>query len=158
MGLYEDIWTEPCRQLRLRELVPLDPTTPIRDAIAALRDRRLGCAIVVDAVGRPTGMFTERSLTRALAGGALSLDDPVATCLDPELSTVALYEPIARMLDAMNQRGTRFVCIVDAGGKAVAITGQKGLMECLAEYFPRQVNVMARRVGVDAVSRKREGG
>ena len=48
---------------------------------------------------------------------------------------------IAKVLDAMQNHGMRFVIVLDDDGKAIALTGQRGMMEYIADHFPRQVKV-----------------
>jgi hypothetical protein len=55
----------------------------------------------------------------------------------------------------MQTKNLRFVVVTDEDGKAIALTGQKGLMEYVAEHFPQQV--MVQRVGVKPYSSQREG-
>ena len=33
----------------------------------------------------------------------------------------------------------RFVCVVDETGRAVALTGQRGVMEYIAGHYPRRI-------------------
>ena len=70
----------------------------------------------------------------------------------PQVST---SDSISRVLDAMEQSKTRFVVVVDGDGKVGGLTGQKGLMEYIAEYYPGEV--MVQRVGTKPFSVKREG-
>jgi hypothetical protein len=64
-------------------------------------------------------------------------------------------DPIVNVLLAMQAQNVRFVCVLDDEGRAVALTGQKGLMEYIADHFPGQI--MVQRIGCAPYIQQREG-
>ena len=155
MGLYENIRTEPTRGLPLREAITVAPTSSVREAIMEMRQKRLGCAIVVDADDRPIGMFTETMLDRLLLEGSWQLDELIKVHMAEQVSCVKESDPIVLVLDALQSKDVRFVCVVDENGRVIGLTGQKGMMEYIAEHFPREV--MVQRVGSSVCPPQREG-
>ena len=109
---------------------------------------------MVDDDQKPIGIFTESMLTQLMAHGAAPLDDPVRLQMADRLPWVKKSDPIVDVLEAMQAKNIRFICVVDEGGRVAGLTGQKGLMEYIAEHFPRQV--MTQRVG-SPPPRNREG-
>src|SRR5208283_4743681 len=89
--------------------------------------------------GKPIGKFTERKLLRLVLQSPANLDQPVEKFSYPSGDPVALTDSIAKMIQVMQGRQLRFLSVVDAKGRVVALTGQKGLMEYIAEHFPRRV-------------------
>ncbi len=155
MGFRDDLEQDPISSLPIRDAVVIQPDTTLREAVELMRARALGCAIVVDPSGTPSGMFTEKCLLHALRRDA-SLDDrTVSDHLEPEFRVVASSEPIARVWDAIERDGLRFICVTDEDGKLVGVTGQRGIAEYLAESFPRQVVVQ--RLGSTPWMQQREG-
>jgi CBS domain-containing protein len=155
MSLKENLSTEPVRRLNLRTPVLVKETTTVREAIVAMRAAQLGCAIVTDGQNKPTGMLTEAILREKLARGREFLDEPIADHAARKFPWVSLDDPVELVLDAMRSNNTRFICVVDQEQKVAGLTGQKGLMEFIAECFPRQVVVQ--RVGGDEYAEQREG-
>jgi len=141
MGLREDILKDPVSELEIRELLPVKPKDKIRAAVKLMRAKRLGCVVVVDDNGRPLGKFTEKELLALLLKSPAAMDEAVGDHMTSAWAFVEMTDPIAKVLDAMQSKGLRFVIVLDENGKAVGLTGQKGLMEYLAEHFPRQVKV-----------------
>jgi predicted transcriptional regulator len=141
MGLRENIWQETVAQLPLREAITVKPSTPIRQVAAKMRHQHLGCAFLVDAKGKPVGKFTERRLMRALLDDPANLDQPVEKFSYPTVDVLKRSDSIARMVQVMQSKQLRFMCVVDDKGRVEALTGQKGLMEYIAEHFPRRVKV-----------------
>jgi CBS domain-containing protein len=156
MGLKENLRSEPVSSLPLRKPVIVNPGTTVRAAIEQMRAKRLGCAIVVDEGGKPIGTFSEARLVDLLLSRPSALDeDCVDRHLDKDWAAVRETDPISSVLSAMQSKNLRFVCVTDEGGKAVALTGQKGLMEYVAEHFPQQV--LVQRLGGRPATEKREG-
>lgn len=56
----------PVREVMTWGVVTVTPATELREAVAVMRERRLGALPVVDAAGRVVGILTERDLLRAL--------------------------------------------------------------------------------------------
>ncbi|QDU40004.1 CBS domain protein [Maioricimonas rarisocia] len=154
MGLKENLANEPVRRLNLRPAVIVPPEAKIREGILAMRNAHLGCVIIAGEDHKPVGMFTEGILRQLLAENPAVIDEPIGDRAARTFPWVALDDSIQTVLDAMQANNTRFICVVDSEGRVCALTGQKGLMEYVAEHFPRQV--MVQRVGTP-YARQREG-
>ncbi len=112
--------------------------------------------MVVDAEGKPIGIFTERTLIELLLQQPDNLGQiPVREHLETEWFCVRDSDPISTVLDLVQNRGARFVCELDEHGKAIGLTGQKGLSEYIADHFPEQV--MVQRIGGQLGMETREG-
>ena len=146
MGLHENMIQEPVSSLSLRSPVTCAPDTKLADVIAQMRAGQLGCAIVVDADGRAVGMFTESMLTQIIANGTIRPEDPVQEHMSERFPWVRDTDPVVDVLDAMQTKNVRFLCVLDDKDAVVGVTGQKGLMEYVADHFPGQV--MVQRVGL----------
>jgi CBS domain-containing protein len=155
MGLFEDFRKDTVRSLNLREAVAVPPGALVRSAIEAMREKQLGCAVVVDEAGRPVGMLNEVIIREGLVRNPSFVDEPVSEHMTAQFPCVTLDDPVALVVAGMQRKDTRFVCVVDADGKAVALTGQKGLMEFIAENFPRQV--LVERIGQTGYPDEAEG-
>ncbi len=142
MGLREDIMNETVSELPLRRGVTVLADSLVSEAIRLMRDHKLGCVFVVDEQGRPTGKFTERQVLK-LVCDCVPLDEPVSKHMVeiPPCGCVKMTDPVVKVLKGMQETRLRFLCVVDDAGKVVAMTGQKGLMEYVAEHCPRQIKV-----------------
>ena len=154
MGLREDILKEPVTKLLVRDLISVSIDTPARKAAALMRQKGLGCVAVVDQEGKPLGKFTEREFLRLLNEDPAKLDQPVKECAT-NVRTVGLNDPITDLLLMMQEHGVRFACVVDEHGKAVGLTGQKGVMQYIGDHFPRLVK--AQQMDSKVAIEKREG-
>ncbi|MCA9214998.1 MAG: CBS domain-containing protein [Planctomycetales bacterium] len=155
MGLYENMNDEPVRRLNLRDPVLVKETESVKSVVAKMRDRDLGCALLVNDNNEPIGMFTECMLTQLIVHDLAGLDDPVDKHAAKRWPQVSLDDNIAAVLDSLDIKNTRFLAVVDENGQVAGLAGQKGLMEYIAEHFPRQV--MVQRVGQKPNMQSREG-
>ena len=155
MGLQENLRVEQVNQLKLRDAVTVPPGTVVRDAVKLMREGNTGCAIVIDDERKPLGMFTESMLTEMLAHDAAGLDETLAKHMAQRCPWVRSSNPIGDVLDAMQINNARILCVVDEEDHVVGLTGQRGLMEYVAEHFPGEV--MVQRIGQPSNLSDREG-
>ncbi len=155
MGLFENMSQEPVQTLNLRRPVVVKPNDTIRAAVESMRERRLGCAILVDKREHPVGMLTESMLTQLIAQNPEAIEQPVKEHAAENWPWVKLSDPILDVLEALEAKNVRFLCVVDDKGRLAGLTGQKGLMEYIADHFPHQV--MVQRVGQAPYLHEREG-
>jgi len=141
LGIRQHMTLETVAALAVRKPILVAPETPVRQVAASLRAKQLGCAFVVDAAGKPVGKFTQRQLLQLLVADSGKLDRPVAEVMYREVATVTADTPVADLLARMNQHQVRYLAVVDAQGRVTGLTGQKGLMEYIADHFPRYVKV-----------------
>lgn len=155
MGLHKNILSEPVSELELRQLMAVSPGTTCRQAVAFMRANRVGYVVIVDEAGRPLGMFTERMLVKLLVQDPALLDDPVENHMSGRAMRIGRNEPIAKVIEMMQTLAWRFLCVVDEQGRAVGVTGQRGIVEYIADLVPRQVKVQ--RMASEFFSDQREG-
>jgi CBS domain-containing protein len=151
----DDLKQDTVSSLQLREAIVIHPQTSVSEAVALMRTKSLGCAVIVDHDGTPRGFFTEQSLLVALLQHDSLEDRPVSDFVDPDFITVQSSEPISRVWEAVRSSGSRFICVTDDDGNLIGVTGQRGLAEYVAEYFPQQVSVQ--RLGSTPWMQNREG-
>jgi CBS domain-containing protein len=130
----EGLNSVPVTALSLREAIVITAKTIVRSAVAKMRFKRLGCAVIVETPGhRPIGIFTERSMIDGLMSNA-SLDNrPVGELVDRNYMQLAGSEPISSVWDAIQCKGLRFVCVTDGDGNLIGLTGQRGLAEYVSK-------------------------
>lgn len=89
--------------------------TSVRDAVAVLRDRRIGALPVVEG-GKIVGIFSERDLVSCVCQyGAEALDRPVDQGMSSPALTVDSETPILAALSMMTQQRIRHLPVVESG-------------------------------------------
>ncbi|MEZ5941616.1 MAG: CBS domain-containing protein [Planctomycetaceae bacterium] len=155
MGLQENFRKDTVRQLNLREAVTVSPTVTVRGAVEKMQSAKVGCVIVVDDDGQAVGVYNEAMLRNQLSGSRDFLDHAVSEHMATKFPWTLLTDSVETVLDAMQVNNTRFVVVLDENKKVVGLTGQKGLMEYVAEHFPQEV--MVQYVGNRIQNSAREG-
>ena len=156
MGLRQDIREQPVTELAWRKLLKVAPDQTVRAAVTQMQSEGLGGVVVIGADGRAIGEFTERDLIRLLLDAPNCMDEPVGRHMTDTWGQLCQTDPIAKIIDQMQDRKLRYVIVVDDDGMPIGLTGQKGVMEYIADHFPRQVKVqmMKSKLHMD----QREGG
>lgn len=139
MGLREDIENVTVSQLNIRPPLTVPDTATVRDAVVAMRDAGLGCAIVVDEERKAVGIFSEGMLRHALNESAAVLDEPLVSQMATRLPWVSPTEEIAVVLEAMEEFNMRYIAVLNEQHHVLGITGHLTLMEYISERFPQQV-------------------
>ena len=155
MGLQENFRNETVNELEIREPVTVPTTSTLRETVTLMRDQNLGCAAVVGDDHKPMGVFTESMLTELLSHGPVPMDEPIEKYMVDRYPWVRSTDKISDVLEAMQLKNVRMLTVVDAEGRVTGLTGQRGLMEYIAEHFPGQV--MVQRVGQPPYLSDREG-
>lgn len=155
MGLKESLQTVRVEQLNIRPPVTISAGKTVRDAVGAMRSAGLGCVIVTDADGKAAGMFTEAMLRYDLTNSAEILEASVESQMVSRLPWVLPTDSAQMILEAMDEHNIRFIAVLDEQRNVLGITGQKTLMEFIAESFPREI--MTQDPTGATVSIQREG-
>jgi predicted transcriptional regulator len=139
MGLRDSLDEATISQMNCRPVVAIDQSATVRQAVEAMRKGELGCIVILDESGAAIGMFTEAVLRHRLNESAAVLDEPVTSHMVERFAWVLPTDAASTVLDAMDVHNTRFIAVLDEHRKPVGITGQKTLVEFIADYYPRLV-------------------
>ncbi|MFB6490339.1 MAG: CBS domain-containing protein [Thermoproteus sp. AZ2] len=101
----------------------------IRCAVSKMYAYNVGSVVVVDDLGSPVGIFTERDLVRAVAEG-LSLDTPLERVAKKELVVASLDEPLISVANKMIEHNIRHIPVVE-GGKVVGVLSIRDALRSL---------------------------
>jgi CBS domain-containing protein len=116
----------------------LDPRSPIcvgegesiGGVIQTLKERRIGCVLVVGDSGLLTGIFSERDVVLKVFGNEIDLQaTPVRDLMTPDPVAERADTPIAYALNLMSAGGFRHLPIVDVEGKPVGIISVKDIVD-----------------------------
>jgi CBS domain-containing protein len=99
-----------------RDVVTIDPTASLTDAVQLLAEKRIGAALILGADHRVVGIISERDVVRALAErGAAALAEPVSQTMTRKVETCNDGEPISSIMERMTAGKFRHVPVVDQG-------------------------------------------
>jgi CBS domain-containing protein len=138
---------ELARNLKSESVSRLHPTPPwkvrpeqtVAEAVALMRQQRVGCVLVCRENDQLVGLFTERDLLRRVLGAGLPLSVPVNLCMTPNPAVVHPKEPIGTAVRRMEEGGYRHLPVVDAAGRPLGVLSVKRIVHYLAEHFPSTI-------------------
>jgi signal-transduction protein with cAMP-binding, CBS, and nucleotidyltransferase domain len=138
---------ELARNLKSESVCRLHPTPPWRirpeqsvaEAVALMRQQRVGCVLVCRGDDHLVGLFTERDLLRRVLAADLPLSVPVALCMTSNPVVVHPKDPIGAAVRLMEEGGYRHLPVVDAAGRPLGVLSVKRIVHYLAEHFPSTI-------------------
>ncbi|MDP1734503.1 MAG: DUF294 nucleotidyltransferase-like domain-containing protein [Sulfuritalea sp.] len=121
----------PLAALARKKPVTATPETPLREAVQAMAENRVGSIIVIEPEsGRPLGIFTLRDLLHRVAAKSCDLDQMVMSVMsDSGLLMLNWRSTIYQAALVMARHGVHHVIIVDAAGKLAGIVSQEDIYE-----------------------------
>lgn len=106
----------------------LEPTAPVRDAIASLESNESKIALVVDGERRLLGTVTDGDIRRGILRGR-GLDDPVTSVMNAAPTTASAASDPEDLLVLMRSHGYLHLPLVDDAGRVVAVETLSDLLE-----------------------------
>ena len=137
------------------DFVCIAPSTPLSQAIEAMKQDEGGCAIVCAADGSVVGIFTERDLLTKIIGQDIDFNTPVRDLMSPIVATLEPEATMAEAVSIMNGRGYRNIPLVK-NNKLVGSISVFDVIRYLAECYPK--TTMNLPPNPDQVMESTEGG
>jgi CBS domain-containing protein len=99
-----------------REVVSVEPSASLADAVRLLAGKRIGAAVILGADRRIAGIISERDIVRVLAErGAGALDEPVSQTMTRKVETCNESETVSSLMERMTSGKFRHMPVVDCG-------------------------------------------
>ena len=138
MELREALESETVTEAGYREPVTVAVDAPVSEAIATMREHRVGCLVALDN-GRLAGIFTERDLIVRVYAKGTSLDTPVRELMTADPVVTRTDDPLHVALAHMFKGGFRHLPVVDSKGVLKGTTSIKRAVHFLADHYPKAV-------------------
>lgn len=108
------------------ELIAVDGSATVSDAIAKMVDRNIGALLIVEE-GRPVGMFTERDVLKCWVSRG-SYDVAVREVMTKDLLIAELDDDISYAMSIMIQKKVRHMPVLDKG-RVVSVLSIRDLVK-----------------------------
>lgn len=108
------------------------PAMPLAEACGLLKARGVGALVVRDGAGPVLGILSERDVVRALAAGALALDQPVSAAMTGDVVFAHPRETVDMLLARMTDRRFRHLPVCE-GDRLVGIVSIGDLVKAKIE-------------------------
>lgn len=141
-----------------REVVVIDTTGSVREAITLMRSHHVGDVVVVeqrDGERKPVGILTDRDIVLEILAEDVDLDAVnVGDVMSYRLETV---DEDVKLLDAikiMRTKGIRRLPVVSPKGGLIGILVVDDILELISEQLSDLVSLVATEQNVESVRRK----
>ena len=108
-------------------VLTVTPGTSLRDASAAMAERGVGAAVVIDPEQPGPGIITERDMLQSIGRGQDPDTELVADHLSADLTFASPDWSLERAAEAMVRGGFRHLVVVD-GGKLAGILSMRDIV------------------------------
>ena len=102
------------------------PTTPLREVLATLQEKRIGSMVIVDEADHPLGIFTLHDVLERVTLAGRALDTPIEAVMTPAPISLPPHAPAFEAALVMARHGFRHVLVSEAG-KLVGLVSEKDL-------------------------------
>jgi CBS domain-containing protein len=110
-------------------VLTVNPGHSLRDAAAAMAERRVGAAVVMDPEQPGPGILTERDILLSIGTGQDPDSERVEDHLSADLTFAAPDWSLEAAAEAMVRGGFRHLVVVD-GGQMVGILSMRDIVRC----------------------------
>jgi CBS domain-containing protein len=129
-----------------REVVVVERSEPIREAVHLMRKHHVGSVVVVDKAGeavKPLGILTDRDIVMEVLAEDV---DPAAVNIGDIMSTdpVTVDESVTLVeaLEVMRKQGIRRMLVVNAKGYLLGVLAVDDVLELLGEQIGALVELI----------------
>lgn len=140
-----------------RDVVVVEKTEPVREAINLMRGEHVGDVVVVEhQAGQtlPLGILTDRDIVVELLAREVALDSVnVGDVMSYELVTVTEDAKLLDVIKLMRNKGVRRVPVVNHSGGLEGILSSDDILELLAEQLSDIVSLFTREINHEARNR-----
>ena len=138
-GVGDAVVDQVLSEIPHRGLLLIDAATSVGDTIAAMNEKHLGYALIVEE-GKLAGIFTERdALTKVVGGPQTALSARVDTIMTRDPDTLPAHASVAFALHRMSVEGYRHIPLVDAESRPVGCVSVRDIVDWMVDLFPDSV-------------------
>ena len=110
-------------------MLTVGPGHTLREAAAAMADRQVGAAVVLDPEAQGPGVITERDILRSVAAGEEPDEERVAEHLTSQLTFAAPDWSLEQAAVAMVRGAFRHLVVVE-GSELVGMLSMRDIVRC----------------------------
>ena len=138
MDLRQALQKETVATVGYRDLVSIEMSAKVSDAVEVMQRNKVGCLVVV-ASGELRGIFTERDLLVRVLAEESGLDGDLRDVMTPDPCVAGIDEPIHLVLARMRGKGLRHLPVLDAAGRPVGTISIKRAVHFLCAHLPQAI-------------------
>ena len=111
-------------------LLTIGPSHTLQEAAAAMSQRNVGAAVVLDPDAPGPGLISERDILRAVGAGKNPSTELVADHLTAKLTFAAPDWSLEQAAATMVRGGFRHLVVVEGGGELAGMLSMRDIVRC----------------------------
>ena len=127
-------------------VITIRPEQSVSEAIALLSTHNIGALVVVDALGKPVGIISERDIVRIAAKGKDVFAATVSQVMTRDVVTGTSHDDLQAVLQTMTTRHFRHLPVVD-DGRLVGIVAISDLVKAQLNEYRGEIDSLQTRMG-----------
>ncbi len=131
-------------------VVTVRPDQSLRDAVGLLVEHDIGALIVVDELGRPLGIISERDIIREAARTESVLDQAVSRVMTKDLISASPEDDLETVLQTMTAKHFRHLPIVERG-RLIGIISIGDVVKVQLDKYRGEVDTLQTQLTEDQV-------
>jgi CBS domain-containing protein len=147
-GQIQSITRERLRPVTVETIVETDVVTaridePITSVVGKMAQNHVGCIVVLDGDGQPTGILTDRKIALALEDDSDVAERHAGDVISGNLTTATVDATITDVIERMNDATIRRLPIVDDAGNLQGIVTLDDVLVLLGNQLDSALDVVA---------------
>ena len=138
MDLREALEQETVAAVGYHDLVSIEASASVREAVEVMQREKVGCIVVVEG-SELRGIFTERDLLVRVLAESRGLDGELREVMTPDPFVARVDQPLHLVLARMRGNGLRHLPVVDSSGLAVGTISIKRAVHFLSDHLPQAI-------------------
>jgi len=126
------------------------PATPLREALAAMREHRIGSIVIANEHQAPLGIFTAADVLDRVALKQKPLDTPIGQVMSAPAETLDAAAPTYAAAQSMARRGIRHIVVIDQA-RVFGIISERDIFSRQRVSAGRIAKAIRHADGVDAL-------
>ena len=113
--MISDIMTETVNDFMRKSLITIEESASVQEAANRMKDKNISSLVVVDEIGRPLGLITERDLVRKVCIHDVSTSKLIIKeIMSTPLITIDSNSSASEAVDMMLRNNVRHLLVVDS--------------------------------------------
>ncbi|MFQ5898164.1 MAG: CBS domain-containing protein [Candidatus Methylomirabilia bacterium] len=131
-----------------RQLITIRPERTVREAVVLLSKHNIGALIVVNEVGTPVGVLSERDIVREAATNEHLFTRSVSEFMTRDVITGLPQDDLVTVANTMTEKRIRHLPVVD-GGKLVGIVTLGDVVKAQRNKYQGEVETLETQILAD---------
>ncbi len=117
----------------------IDESVSVKEAVSIMKQKNLGCILIVDENGKLVGIISERDILHKVVLEELSVYERVSTIMNIKPKTTTMTSTIIQVINLMVEGGYRHIPLVDKNDIPVGIVSVRSIINFITAQIQKDL-------------------